>query len=311
MLNVVRIWILLSTLLVASGWVLSAFHELNPIGYGVVFFLAIVAFIFWQRKTKWQKSPAQLLQKFKRRFKRMAPLLFLILAVMSLAAGALYVPESNDSNEYRIPRVWHWLAEGHWHWIYTYDSRMNVAGCGYEWLMSPLMLFTKTDRFNFLVNWVSYLMLPGLIFSVFKRLGVRARVAWWWMWLLTSGWCYAMQAASDVNDSFGAIYALASVDLALRAREKNYLPDLWLAILSVALLTGGKADEFAINFSRVVRHFFVLAHDSASARCDDGNMPGGGAGFSRAGILFDLSEYREMARKHKPGRDHDISMGGV
>jgi hypothetical protein len=240
MLNAVRAWILLSTLLVFSGWVLSAFHELNRIGYAIVFILAALTFIFWKQKIRGLKSPARLFQKFKSRFKRPAPFLFLALVLLSLIAGALYVPQNNDSNEYRIPRVWHWLSEGHWHWIYTYDSRMNVAGCGYEWLMAPLMLFFKTDRLNYLVNWVSYLMLPGLVFSVFTRLGVRPRVAWWWMWLMTSGWCYAMQASSDVNDSFGVIYALASVDLALRAREKKYLPDLWLAILSLALLTGAK-----------------------------------------------------------------------
>jgi hypothetical protein len=40
MLNVVRAWILLSTLLAGAGWVLSAFHELNHIGYAIVFVLA-------------------------------------------------------------------------------------------------------------------------------------------------------------------------------------------------------------------------------------------------------------------------------
>lgn len=247
-LNAVRIWILLSTLLVASGWVLSAFHGLNRAGYGAVFILAAGAVIFWQRKTSWRpkKSPAQWWQKFKRRFKRPAPLLFLTLVVMALAAGVLYVPQNNDTNEYRIPRVWHWLAEGHWHWIRTLDFRMNVAGCNFEWLMAPLMLFTRHDRFLTLINWLSFLMLPGLIFSVFTRWQVRPRVAWWWMWILPSGWCYAMQAGSDVNDSFPVIYALASVDFALRAREKNSVSDLWFSVLAVALLTGSKQTNFPL-----------------------------------------------------------------
>ena len=79
MLNVVRFWILLSTLLVSAGWILSALHQLNRMGYGVVFALAGIAAVFWQRKTKWrpQKNPAQLYQKFRRRFKRPAPLFFL------------------------------------------------------------------------------------------------------------------------------------------------------------------------------------------------------------------------------------------
>ncbi len=240
MLNAVRIWILLSSLLVASGWVLSALHQLNRAGYGVVFALVVAAFLFWAWKTGWHPRTNKLFLKFTRRFKRPAPLLFLALVLMTFLAGALYVSQNNDSDEYRIPRVWHWLAEGRWHWIHTLDFRMNAAGCNFEWLAAPLMLFTRPDRGIFLVNWVSFLLLPGLIFSVFTRLRVRARVAWWWMWLLSSALCYVMQARSDVNDSFAVIYALASVDFALRAREKNRMSDLCLSILAVGLLTGAK-----------------------------------------------------------------------
>jgi hypothetical protein len=248
MLNIVRIWILCSTWLVSAGWVLSALHQLNRTGYVVVVALAGTAGFIW-----WQKNHRPLREVFFRaarqlrhRWRHPLPLLFFVLAVMTLVAGALYVPSNNDSNEYRIPRVWHWLAQGQWHWIHTLDERMNIAGCGFEWLSAPLMLFTRTDRFIFLINWVSYLMLPGLIFSVFTRLGVRPRVAWWWMWLLASGWCYVMQAGSTANDSFIVIYALASVDLALRAREKKSVPDLWLSLLAAALVTGAKQTCFPL-----------------------------------------------------------------
>jgi hypothetical protein len=79
MLNAVRIWILLSTLLVSSGWILSALHQLNRAGYCAVFAAAAIACIVWQRRTRWgpQKNPDQLLQKLKRRFNRPAPFLFL------------------------------------------------------------------------------------------------------------------------------------------------------------------------------------------------------------------------------------------
>jgi hypothetical protein len=242
MLNAVRIWILLSTALVSAGWILSALHQLNRAGYGVVFALAGAAgFIGWeQTRRPLREVFFRAGRKFRRRCKHPLPLLFLALALLALAGGSLYFPSNNDSNEYRIPRVWHWLAQEQWHWIPTLDDRLNIAGCGFEWLAAPLMLFTHTDRFIFLINWVSYLMLPGLIFSVFTRLGVRPRVAWWWMWLLASSWCYVMQAGSTANDSFAVIYALAAVDLALRAREKKSVADLWLSLLAAALLTGAK-----------------------------------------------------------------------
>lgn len=242
MLIAVRIWVLLSALLVSAGWILSAFDALNRTGYIVFFSLAAAAVICWWRKTAWRprQDLATAAHKFFGRFKRAAPRLFLSLALMSFCGGALYVSTDGDAMAYRIPRVLHWLAHEQWHWIHTLDFRMNIAGCGYEWLSTPLILFTSTDRFVFIINWISYLLLPGLLFSVFIRLGVRRGVAWWWMWLVSSGWCYALQAGSTHNDSFATIYALAAVDLALRAKEKKCVTDAWLAMLAAALLTGTK-----------------------------------------------------------------------
>jgi hypothetical protein len=242
MLNVVRAWILSSILLVSAGWILSAFHQLNRWGYGIVFVLgAIALFCRWQQ-IKWrpQKSLAQLFHKFGKRFIRPAPLLFIILAAAAFEGGALYPSVNGDSNAYRIPRMLHWLGEEQWHWIHTGDLRMNIAGCGFEWLAAPLILFTHSYRIIFLINWISFLLLPGLIFSVFTRLGVRPRVAWWWMWLLSSGWCYVFQAETDINDSFAVIYALGALDFALRARERGRIFDWWLSLLCAALLTGTK-----------------------------------------------------------------------
>ncbi|MGO8837769.1 MAG: hypothetical protein ACLQAH_14485 [Limisphaerales bacterium] len=242
MLNFVRAWIFFAALLNVAGWVLSACHQLNQPGYLVVFLLALVALGWWGRDFQpflWGAG-CKLWHKLSRRFRRPAPLIFLVLALMSLAGGALYVPTNIDTNAYRIPRVLHWLGQGQWHWIHTYDPRFNSTGTGFEWLAAPLILFTHTDRFLFLINWVSYLMLPGLIFDVFTRLQVRPRVAWWWMWFLSSGWCFTMQAGSTGNDSFAAIYALAAVSLVLRAKERKSIGDFWLSMLAAALLTGVK-----------------------------------------------------------------------
>lgn len=242
MLNLVRFWILLSALLVGGGWILSALHQLNRAGYMVVLSpLALVIFLWW-RKTRPLAQP--ILKhwrcKFTKRFRRRAPQIFFLITALSLLAGCLHPALNWDANAYRLPRVMHWLWAGQWHWIHTFDARMNIAACGMEWLSAPLILFSHTDRLLFLPNWISYLMLPGLIFSVFTRLQVRPRVAWWWMWILSTGWCFALQAGSVANDSFAAIYILAAVDLALRARQNNSAVDLWLSLLAVALATGAK-----------------------------------------------------------------------
>jgi hypothetical protein len=249
MLVVVRAWILLSALLVGAGWILSAFHELNRIGYGIIFALAASALFFCRGKVPWPSREGfrRAFHKFPRRFKRPAPFLFLVAAGLALIGGVLYVPTDGDSISYRIPRVLHWLGQERWHWIRTLDFRMDNAAPGFEWLSSPLILFTRTDRFLFLINWISFLMLPGLSFSVFTRLQVRPRVAWWWAWLISAGGCcFALQADTTQNDSFACIYALAAVDLALRAKENKSLNDLWLSLLAAALLTDAKQTDIPL-----------------------------------------------------------------
>src|SRR5208283_5640035 len=107
-----------------------------------------------------------------------------------------------------------------------------------EWLTAPLLLFTKSDRALFLINFISFLLLPGLIFSLFTRLGVRARVAWQWMWLLPTGYTFLLQAGSAANDAFPTVYALAALDFACRAWASRRPAQLGLSALCAALLTG-------------------------------------------------------------------------
>lgn len=231
----VRCWILLSAVLVSGGWLLSVLHALNRPGYLGLALVSAPLFWFTLRdggcrcfRIRW------------RRYRRPGPFLFLAMALLALAGG-LFVPSANwDSLVYRIPRVLHWLSAGRWHWIHAFDPRLNVANTGYEWLAAPLLLCTNSDRLFFLPNWLSFLLLPSLFFSVLRQLGVGGRVASWWMWLLPSGWCFALQAGSTVNDAFATIYALAAIDLALRAVRKDRPRDYLLALLAAALLTGAK-----------------------------------------------------------------------
>ena len=85
--------------------------------------------LFWQRKSRWRpkKSPAQLWQKFKHRFKRPAPLLYLALVVMALVAGVLYVPQNIDTEASIGFLVWQLAGRGALALDPHVDFRMNVA----------------------------------------------------------------------------------------------------------------------------------------------------------------------------------------
>lgn len=220
--RVVEIWLLYSATCSASGWVLSWLQALNPYSYLLihgVFFAAV----FWLYSGK-LISLGRLTQKLRKRsfpprlahepwfsLRRFLPFCFLTLASLSLVAGLLYAPNNYDALTYRIPRVMHWLQHEGWHWIHTDNARMNTRATGFEWLMAPQLSVLKTDRLIFLINWFSFLLLPGLLFSFLRALGSTVRSAWLWMWVFPLGLGYVLQASGIANDAFAAPYALAAI----------------------------------------------------------------------------------------------------
>jgi len=240
MLNAVLIWIWFCAYLNCAGWALSAMRQLNAGGYAAALAVWFVALLVWRRKNSAHILPQVCWQKVWRRFRKPFPLAFLILVAMAFLGGAIYAPTNYDALAYRLPRVLHWLAADQWHWIHTIFPRVNSRGCGIEWVSAPFIALLKTDRLLFLINFVSFSMLPGLIFSVFTRLGVRRRVAWHWMWIVPTGYCFLLQAASLGNDLFDATFALAAVDFALRANKSHSPRDFFTSVLAAALLTGVK-----------------------------------------------------------------------
>src|ERR1017187_8267366 len=227
MTPLVRLWLWISAFASLAGWALSAAGQLNRPGYSVAFAVFAV-FIFFRRKD-FGFEPAKNFsrgKKFLRRFHRLLPFCFSALAVLIFIGGTIHAPGNYTGLAYRAGRVLQWLSHGHWFWIDTSDYRMNDRACGIEWLSAPMLLFTNSTRGLFLINFLPFLLLPGLIFSIFTRLGVRARVAWQWIWLLPTGYNFILQAGGIANDTFPTVYALAAVDFALRAWKSRRPADL-------------------------------------------------------------------------------------
>jgi len=121
-----------------------------------------------------------------------------------------------------------------------------------------MVLFTKSDRALFLLNFIPFLLMPGLIYSVFTRLGVHARVTWQWMWLLPTGYGFLLQAGSIANDCFPVVFALAMIDFAARAWRTRLTADLWHSILAAALLIGAKASNLPLLLPWAILIFPVI-----------------------------------------------------
>ena len=274
MKNALATWIWLCAYLNCAGWFLSAIHQLNAVGYAAALAVGIAALCIWKFFLAAPPSAScgsLCFGKFLRRFKKPFPFAFLILSVLAFVGGALYAPSNYDGLTYRVPRVLHWLAASQWHWIHTIFPRVNASSCGIEWISAPLIALFKTTRLLFLINLISFLLLPGLLFSLLTRLGVPRRVAWHWMWLAPTGYCYLLQAGSISNDAFAAPFALAALDFALRFNDSKRPGDFFNSILAGALMTGAKFSNlplllpcaiallpsFRSFFKRPIAAFFV------------------------------------------------------
>jgi hypothetical protein len=244
--TVVLIWIWFCAYLNCAGWTLSVLHQLNPGGYAIALLLWFVALFVWRQKTSALIFKKAHWQGIINRFRKPFPLAFLILAAIAFLGGAIYAPTNYDALAYRVPRVLHWLAADQWQWIHTIFPRINNRSCGIEWVSAPFIALFKTDRFLFLINSISFLFLPGLVFSVFTRLGAQRRVAWHWMWIAPTGYCFLLQAGSIGNDLFGAVFALAAVDSALRAKISGSSRDIFASVLAAALMTSAKLSSLPL-----------------------------------------------------------------
>lgn len=224
---------------------------MNPAGYSAI--AALFLFIVYRFAKNWRAADWRLAaRKIIRRRKRLAPALFFIICAINFLGGLLSPVTMGDTIAYRLPRVMHWLSEGRWHWIHTGDERMNVVATNVEFLWAPIMMLCKQDWVLFPLIFLSYLFLPGLIFSFFKMVGVRGRVAWWWMWLLPGGFVFAMQAASTATDAFSAAPALAAVVFALKGVTQKRIADLWISILAYGFMTGVKQVTLPLSIIWIV-----------------------------------------------------------
>ncbi len=180
-------WIVVSVWATASGWILSWAGHLNPAGYGLLLTLSAGLLAYGVRRTGVCKGlrlpPVRKFCRLRRirSIRSALPWAFALLLAGSLLGGLLYHPNNYDFLTYRFSRLLHWWWEGGWHWIETPNERMNYSGAGAEWLLMPLFQFSHSDRLFFLTNWLPFLLMPGLVFSVFRHAGTAPRMAWLWM----------------------------------------------------------------------------------------------------------------------------------
>ena len=233
-------WILFGAACNVAGWVLSAIHQLNAGGLLIAIPLAWCTMAWLIGIGRPPALSKHAITRWRKRIREPLPAAFLLLAALSLIGGFLYAPNNLDALIYRMPRVCHWLMAERWEWIPTIKNNLNTRSTGFEWWTAPMFAILRTDRLVFLINLISFLFLPGLFFSLFRQMGVGRKTSQAWMWLLPSGYCFVLQAASVGNDMLATLFAVAAFDFGFRWKRGGGYSCCALALLGCAMMTAIK-----------------------------------------------------------------------
>ena len=248
MLRLAGLWLIYVSWCQTAGWVLSGLHSLHTTGYLAASPVALGLALWFWTATRPATAKRVSFSKWLRRTKASPSLMAWCGVTLLILIGALINPPSNyDGLTYRLPKLLYWLQEKHWHWIDGLDFRLNITGAGFEWLSAPFILFTRSDRWLFLLNFLPFLLLPGLFFVAARGLGIRLRTARWWMWVWPMAYGIAMQAGSIGNDMVAAALALASLAFAAHALRARPCLCLFLSALAAAAMTGIKATTLPLG----------------------------------------------------------------
>lgn len=247
LLKLAGLWLIYVVWCQLAGWGLSLIGSLNLQGYLAASPLAIgTAFWFWRATGSNGARPTS--YKAVRRMKKLPSFAAWCGVAALILVGAVINPPSNyDGLTYRLPKILYWLQEGHWHWIDGIDYRLNITGSGFEWMSAPIILLTRGDRGLFLLNFIPFLLLPGLFFIAARGLGIRPRAARWWMWVWPMAYGIAVQAGSIGNDMVGGALAVTSLAFAAHARKGHPLICLGFSAVAAGCMTGIKVSMLPLG----------------------------------------------------------------
>lgn len=258
-LRIAGIWLIYCAWSSVAGWTLSCLHALHGTGCAVAAAPLLLISVWWWKSTSpLAVMPTRSWHTMARRVWKFPPCFaWIIIGGLAFAGGALNPPSNYDALTYRIPRLLYWLQENHWYWVGALNFRMDIAGTGFEWLSLPFFAFGNGERALFLLNFIPFLLLPGLFFVAATGLGIRPRHARWWMWVWPLSFGIVLQAASVGNDMCGMVLAVASLAFTMKARKCCPVTCLFLSAVAAAAMTSIKVTMLPLGLPLAVAWIWV------------------------------------------------------
>jgi hypothetical protein len=238
----------LASAAVLVGWLLSAMGELNPLGYLLAGVPVILAMLIFARPPIPQPMLFSLFKRLSQwwKYRRILPLIYCATLFLIVLGSVLHEPNNFDGLSYRIPKVLYWLGQQHWHFIDAPYAPINHTLPNYEWLTVPFFLVSGGFYSTVIINWIAFLFIPPLFFSLLRAFGTSNRFAYDWMWVFPTGYLIAMQAGGIGNDLLGLTVILAGLHCARRFVATGRNSFLFDALLAAGFCTGIKLSNLPL-----------------------------------------------------------------
>ena len=228
-----------------AGWLLGTLGWLNRGGYVALLVPGVVLALWFLRCHTGGCSASDRFSVKTSRFSSGLHLFqtgFCLIAALILIGALINPPFGWDAYGYRIPRVLRWLQEEHWHWLQSGDSRLDISSVVNEWQLAPILALFRSDRLIFLINYLPFLLFPGLLYLASRQAGVSRRWASFVMWIVPLGYCFSLEAGGVQNDGVAGIHAIAALAFLLPGGRYG-LSKGWsasLALINISLMCGMK-----------------------------------------------------------------------
>src|SRR5258706_3333785 len=90
------LWVCLCAFCGCAGWILSGLHQLNARGYALTLGIALIGLFVFRRQLFTGSLHHLNWARYRRRFTRLFPLAFLLLAGLAILGGVLHAPSNYD-----------------------------------------------------------------------------------------------------------------------------------------------------------------------------------------------------------------------
>ncbi len=253
--SILVVYVSMGVLIALSTELLGVFHALNDIAIRS-FWLAVPAvtllLILWfRRKTTLRPLSLEIGGRFEWAIFVTVCVYFLITLFIALIAP----PNTNDSLQYHMSRVMHWIVNRSVDFFATPIDRQLWMPPFAEYSLLHLFLLAGNDRFVNLVQWFSMAGSAVLVSLIAGQIGVKPRGQWFASLFAVTLPMGILQSTSTQTDYVAGFWCLCVLYLALSECQKYIMGKkagislnfILLGLsLSLAMLTKGTVYAFVI-----------------------------------------------------------------